>query len=223
MTWSSTAPDGTKSVKENQSILGNNTTYIETTMGNDALGTNNAGTRDHFWNVSGDNDGHHRFVKSPAFTVGGVATDPLVGTGMDGVLYLKSDGLTPSRVQGFYRNASNVYQYIPAFLTGTVNIASGAAFTNVVTVPPNCYGEIFMYKNINDKYSAQMGFFKSNATVAQAWAYTFTLDGVGSGSPTQTLKFASEPDATTLNIGARVQGGGGTAGNWNYRITYRAL
>lgn len=221
MTWSSTAPDGTKSVKQNRVILGNNNSYIETTMGNDPVGTNNAGTRDHFWDVGGDEDGHHRFIKSPAFTVGGVATDPLVGTGMDGVLYLKSDGLTPSSVEGFYRNASNVYQFIPAFKSGTVSITSSSTFESITTIPPLSYGEIFLYKSTSGRYTAQWGYFKSTATITEAWGPLVTVQGFNADNPTEVLKFANGSNATDLNVKARLRDG--TSGTWNYRLTYRAL
>lgn len=223
MTWSSVAPDGTKSVKANRAILGNNTSYIETTMGNSAIGTNNAGTRDHFWNVGSDEDGHHRFVKSPAFTVGGNPTDPVVGTGMDGVIYLKSDGLTPSRVQGFYRNASNVYQYIPAFLTGTVVV--GGSFVSVTTVPPLCYGDIFMYRaGVDGGNTACRGFFKSTATIVDSWSLLDIQDNLGQEQGRCALRFGNATNNNLLNIMATTANASAPAGNtWTYIITYRSL
>ena len=100
MPWNSTWPVGSISVKANRVVGQQNTTYIETTMGNSIVGTNTTATRDHFWNVGTNEDGRHRFIQSPKFTVGGNPADPVLGTGMDGVRYIKSDGLTPARVVG---------------------------------------------------------------------------------------------------------------------------
>ena len=53
MPWNSTSPDGTKSVKDNETPMQQNTSYIETKM---AL--------DHYWNEDATNDGHHKQVES---------------------------------------------------------------------------------------------------------------------------------------------------------------
>lgn len=116
MPWNTVAPLGTVSVKANKTILQQNTTYIETTMGNSVVGTNAVTTRDHFWNVGSDEDGRHRFIQSPAFTVGGLPVDPVVGTGMDSVAYSKlklaAEAVAQQDVQPFYRNASAVMQIL---------------------------------------------------------------------------------------------------------------
>ena len=113
MAWSSTAPLGTVSVKANKAILGDNTTYIETTMGNSVVGSNAVTTRDHFWNVDANLDGRHRFIQSPAFTVGAVPADPVIGTGMDGVFYLKTKSATEApalqKAEPFHRTAGSHY------------------------------------------------------------------------------------------------------------------
>lgn len=49
MAWQSVFPDGTKSVKDNETIGQQNTTYIETYM-----------NADHFWKSDGSKDGYHR-------------------------------------------------------------------------------------------------------------------------------------------------------------------
>src|SRR5690349_2957761 len=113
MPWNSNAPLGSVSVKANRTKLQENTTYIETTMGNTAVGINNSSVRDHFWNVGADEDGRHRFMQSPAFTEGGVDSDPVIGTGMDAVEYVK---VTNGRAERFHRNAEGIYQHVPSFL-----------------------------------------------------------------------------------------------------------
>jgi len=115
MTWSSTAPDITRSVKANGSILTENTTYTETTMGNTANDTTNTNViRDHYWNVDSTFDGRHRFINSPAYTISGNPADPVLGASMGSVTYSKTKSAveSPSNqdVQPFYRNAGGIMQ-----------------------------------------------------------------------------------------------------------------
>lgn len=78
MVWNTTWPDGTIAVGDNTLTGQANTTYVETTM-----------NVDHYWNIGGDEDGHHKFVQSPKTETGGTPSDPTVATGMDGAIYLK--------------------------------------------------------------------------------------------------------------------------------------
>ena len=125
MTWNSIWPIGTSSVRSNRVTGAQNTEYIETTMGPSVVGTNAVTTRDHFWNVDPNLDGRHRFIQSPAFTVGGLPTDPVVGTSMDGVLYTKTKTATESTVQQdvqpFFRNTSQVFQLLGIRAMGVWN------------------------------------------------------------------------------------------------------
>jgi len=222
MPWNSTWPVGSISVKANRVVGQQNTTYIETTMGNSIVGTNTTATRDHFWNVGTNEDGRHRFIQSPKFTVGGNPADPVLGTGMDGVRYIKSDGLTPARVVGFYRNAQNIFQYIPVLLTGSVVISSSSTFVDMVAVPDNSYGEIFMYNTDTDtnRFSGQTGFYKARGGVVQAYAIIYAPEGSGSGN---ALKFGNGSDVSGLNIAVRRGDISSSFTNWNYIVTYRKL
>lgn len=197
-------------------ILQQNTTYIETTMGNSVIGTNTTSTRDHFWNVGSNEDGRHRFIQSPAFTVGALPANPVIGTGMDTVLYPKT---TNGRVEWFHRNTQGIYQYIPSVLTGTVNIPSASNYTNIVAVPADVYGYIFMYTTVQGQFSCQTGFFRSGAALAEAWSNEFRAQSAGDSSC--ALKFGNGSEASGLNIRARRADASGT--NWNYIIKYRAL
>ena len=216
MPWNSTSPSGTISVKANRTPMNQNTSYIETTMGNSVVGTNAVTTRDHFWNVGSNEDGRHRFMQSPGFTVGGNPTDPVIGTGMDGVLYLKSDGLSSSRVQGYYRNASGIYQYIPSFLSGTVVINSTSTFVTVAAVPQSVYGEIFIW--LDGTRNIQQAVFMSSTTRVEAYSLREKQFGV---SDDYFVEFLNDSGATDLNIKARR--GNDASGTYNYRITYRAI
>lgn len=211
MPWNSTWPIGSVSVKANRTTGNQNTTYIETTMGNSIVGSNTVNTRDHFWNVSSTLDGHHRFIQSPAFTVGGAAADPVIGTGMDGVGYLKT---VFGRVQPFYRNAQSIFQAVPCVVSGSVTITSSSSFVNVVALPDQAYGDIFMYNNIG-QFSTVTGFFKS-ASVTEGWTL---VNRTNSGSAS-ALIFGNGGNATDLNLKARLSDG--ASGSWNYIITYRS-
>ena len=220
MPWTSVSPIGSISVKANRTTMNGNTTYIETTMGNSIVGTNTTSTRDHFWNVGSDEDGRHRFIQSPGFTVGGAATDPVVGTGMDGVMYLKEVNSDVARVEGFYRNAQGIYQFIPTFLSGSgVSITSTSTFSTIATVPSNVYGEIFMYNGtLATNISTQWGFFQSNATGVVTFAVKSILTSLTSSG--SALEFYNLLESTFDILSRRSEAP--SSANWNYRITYRA-
>jgi len=146
MPWNSTAPVGSISVKANRTILQQNTTYIETTMGTSIVGTNTVTTRDHFWNVGSDEDGRHRFMQSPAFTVGGLPVDPVVGTGMDSVMYSKlklaAEAVAQQDVQPFFRNASAVMQILGIRACAVFDAVGVIAYShNVSSVVRTATGE----------------------------------------------------------------------------------
>lgn len=217
MAWNAASPDGTISVKANRTQMNANNTYTQTTMGESIVGTNTVTTRDHFWNVGTNEDGRHRFIQSPAFTVGGSPTDPLVGTGMDGVLYLKT---TNTRAEWFHRNSSGIYQAVPSFKSGTVVVNSSSTYGIITSVPANVYGEIFMYTTALGRSSAVMGFFRSNGSTVEAWALTNLEQG--SSTAKSALKFGNGSNASGLNI-LTVSQEASSGLTWNYRITYRAL
>lgn len=218
MTWNSVWPLGTVSVKTNRTTGNQNTTYIETTMGNSIVGTNTATTRDHFWDVGANEDGRHRFINSPAFTVGAVPADPVVGTGMDAVLYLKT---TNTRAEWFQRNASAIWQVTPSVKRGTINVPGNDNYITVTNVPANVYGEILFYTTNNTEDAGQNGFFRSNATIVESWSNELRKQSGTSGG--LSLKLGNGAQVSGLNI--RVRRGGSPLGatTWNYIITYRSL
>jgi hypothetical protein len=215
MAWNSVAPLGSVSVRSNRSILGDNTTYIEKTMGNTAVANvtiNNETIRDHFWDVDPNLDGHHRFIRSIGFTVATVPTDPLIGTGMDGVNYLK---LTNGTVQNFYRNTTvdpstggdTIYQTSPMVLRGTKYLDS-LSEQNIVAIPANCYGEILMYESVptaNGIFGS--GVFYSNSTTTFTKSITngpITFNSIGTNG---------------LNISGR----SAPLNTYKYVVTYRTF
>lgn len=223
MPWNSTLPIGTLSVKANRPKIQENITYIETNMGNSPVGTNTNTTRDHFWNVGGNEDGRHRFMQSPKFTVGGVAADPLVGAGMDGVLYLRE---VLGQVQGFYRNTSGgltsgIYQYIPAYVIGTVIIAGGGSgdWVTLAAIPTGCYGEVFMFKD-SDFSICQDGIFSTSASLVRGYSSRNKHDGTSDDYFVELRNVTGNG----LNLQARRGNSGSSSdGVWHFRITYRAF
>ena len=215
MPWNSTWPVGNISVKANRTVGQQNTTYIETTMGNSIVGTNTNATRDHFWNVGANEDGRHRFINSPAFTVGGNPADPVVGAGMDAVLYLKTTNAQP---QWFNKTSGNIiYQVSPNFLQGTVVI--GSSQTNIVLVPANVYGEIWLWRTTQGSATAQNGFFRSDGTTVEAWSNYLGPEGSGASL---NLKLGNGSDASGLNLRARTADASNNQ-TWQYRVIYRAI
>lgn len=74
-TWNTTTPDGSKSVKKNETILQNNTTYIKTNM-----------AWDHYWAESATKDGYHKQV-----SMGVQSSDPtLLPSDIDGEFYIRN-------------------------------------------------------------------------------------------------------------------------------------
>lgn len=116
MPWNPVWPIGNLSVKANETPGTQNTAYIETTMGNTAVGTQDDTTRDHFWNVGSFEDGRHRYVCSPAFTIGGNPADPVIGDQMDGVSYIRfktaAESTAQQDVQPFFQNATSIMQLL---------------------------------------------------------------------------------------------------------------
>lgn len=130
MPWNSNWPFGNQSVKSNESPGLENTTYIETTMGNDIVGTNANGTQDHFWDVDAGLDGHHRFMKLPGFTVGGLPDDPIFDTNFIKAVYyvkqkLAAESTAQQDFQCFYKNSTNIMQLLGIRAMGVFN-GSGA-------------------------------------------------------------------------------------------------
>ena len=203
MTFVTTWPDGTKSVKVNETAGAANMAYIQTKQ-----------RLDHYWG-EGSVDGYHRKMDMPK----SASAPALVN---NGVLFAQdtSDLVT----QTFYTNTSATYQVTPGILTGTTGtISSKTTYSNVVAVPANVYGEIFMYQYAMGaitlgKYTAQTGFFRSNGSVVETWATGLIPEG---DSNTYNLKFGNGSKASFLTIQARRNEAISTT--WKYIVTYRDL
>jgi hypothetical protein len=219
MPWNSVFPVGNVSVAENRTTGQQNTTYIETTMGKSVVGTNTNSTRDHFWNVSSNLDGRHRFIQSPVFTDGSNPVEPVGGSGMAAVLYLGRAKQCPQWYHKVLNNEQPNYQLSPGYLEGTVLLTSSTNYNTVTSVPDNVYGEIFMWSENQGSHGAQSGFFRSDDTTVMAWSNVVGIDGEGSSL---IVKFGNGRAASGLNIKARADN---TTVNrtWTYRIIYRKI
>lgn len=201
MPWYPDAPDGTQSVQDNETILQANTTYIKTEMKDD-----------HFWDEDSDKDGRHRQVQMPK-----QGSDPMLGAKMDGVIYYKEDGTSDNRVQGFYRNESNIYQFIPAFITGTVALTT--SYATVSAVPDETYGQIWLW--IDDTSdSCVMGWFRAYGGVVHG--FTPAIFFGNSKTATREILLGNNNEVSALNLQARVTSTG-TAGDYQYRLIYWAM
>lgn len=207
MVWNSLSPDGTKSVKQNTTPMQQNTAYTETTLNND-----------HYWNIGTDEDGHHKSVQMKNFinSAVGAPADAPIATGMDACVYLRTVSASDSRIQGFFSNTNGIYQFIPAFKSGSV--AMTGSYATVTSVPAHSYGEVYMFLD-NDSDNMAMAFFKSGAATVQSYAVTTQFSG--SSTAATNLKFGNGAEASGLNIRARVQDG--SNGTYLYRIVYRGI
>lgn len=91
-TWETTAPDGSKSVKKNETILQNNTTYVKANL-----------DLDHYWDDSSTTDGYHRKI-----SMVDQVSDPSIPGSMDGLIYL----LENVSSQPHFRNADSIMQLL---------------------------------------------------------------------------------------------------------------
>src|SRR6185436_13453973 len=136
MTWSSTFPSGTVSVRANRTIGQGNTTYIENTMGNVPIGTNLNTSKDHFWNVDANLDGYHRKLNFPI-----LPSDALpANASLARVVYCVTVNNSTQLFTNGTNNIANRYQVTPGYSIGGAVV--GANYANFSgALPANVYGE----------------------------------------------------------------------------------
>lgn len=228
--WTSGLPSGSNSVRANRGPMQGNYNYMEERLGKIPVGTNPvAGNNvtDHFWAMDTTLSGHHRFMKMPKFTStnGAVLPDldaknPVLGTSIDGCMYIREVNTDVARVEGFYRNTQGVHQFIPSYVTGQV-VVPESAFVSILTLPKNVYGDILLWVNVaNPQIGVQTGFFISNETTTNGYSLLRRQSG---GVITTILDLANSTQSTTLDLKVRKTEAGGSPLTYNYRITYRAV
>ena len=174
MVWHPTSPDGTKSVKANKTILQDNTTYSETNL-----------TKDHFWNVGANEDGHHRFVQAPKYTVGGNPADPVLSAGMDSEYYAKQKTAIecPSHqdVISFIRNSNSIMEIFGIRAMAVFDAAGGILYKHNCTLARNSAG----------RYTATFSVALPSAN------YGFLGGGIANSSDTNAV-ISCEVEANTV-------------------------
>jgi len=111
--WTSVAPDGTKSVKDNNPILSGNTAYTEIEM-----------NKDHFWNIADDKNGHHKFALMPKYET--AASPPLAGA--SNLAYFAKE-IAGFDVQPFASNAGGIMQLLGIRACGVFTTTAGVINT----------------------------------------------------------------------------------------------
>lgn len=127
MVWNSTCPDGAQSVKANVAIQQQNTTYTENTLGNS---TNTS--KDHFWNIGVDEDGHHRAVQMMDYadSYTGAPASPTLASGMDLAIFARTIG---SAIEPMARNAGGILQLLGIRAYAVFNNAAGNVAQTLVS------------------------------------------------------------------------------------------
>jgi hypothetical protein len=180
-----------------------NTTYTETTLNND-----------HYWNIGTNEDGFHKRVSMKIFANSaiGAPVDAPIPPGLDGVFYLKTVAGTN---QGFYRNGSTIFQFTPAFITGTTNINTGG-YTDVVAVPNNTYGHVWMWRA--GSKDVQIGAFSAYGGACQAISAAVDVNG-NQTEVRYNVLYGNGTQVSGLNFRAKVASGA-AGGTYEYRIMY---
>lgn len=113
MPWNTTCPVGGNSVKDNNSVIQDNITYIKTTMQND-----------HYWDEDATKDGYHKKVslinQSPA---------PSLPAAMNGLIYAFVNVST----QPYFRNSADIMQLLGIRACAVFNASGTIAYSFNVT------------------------------------------------------------------------------------------
>ena len=212
MSWSSTAPDGTKSVKDNRPILGNNTIYTETTM-----------KIDHHWNESVSLDGHHNVIQQNKQDAAGVPVNPAQPVApIQGKTYVRtvSDAAgNDNSNQLFFRQDfigyPLAYQVSPVYQTGVANLTTTPS--TILSVPKNVYGTIWIWRQ--GTRNIQTATFFSDNTVVEGFSLRIKINTHGSTSST-VVDFSNGAIASALNLQAARVSGFDSDGNYNWKCFF---
>jgi hypothetical protein len=194
MVWHTTAPDGTKSVKENKSILQDNTDYIKTTM-----------NIDHFWDIDSNHDGHHKEVQ-----LLNQASNPTLLGSMNGVIFTKL--LTSGVTEAFFKNSNGrTYQFTTTAADGHSPNLNITTYSEILTVPANSYGEIFIWKN--GTKNMQFGTFMSDGSIVEGFSSLFNTTGIS-----RFTILANNTNSPGTCVDLKLKGVVNVAGSYDYRI-----
>lgn len=147
-------------------------------------------------------------------------TDPSsVPAGANSILYGKvaSDGINDF----WFYNSTVARQANWRELTGTASITT--SFSNIVAVPADTYGYIFMYASIGvEGYYIQTGAFAANNSVCNAYSVALKFES-GSGAQ-QIIRFGVPSDgASGLFIRGKNDQASKFTTTWTYKVYYRLI
>jgi hypothetical protein len=203
MAWQTDAPDGTKSVKSNNTILQDNTNYTKTTQ-----------NVDHYWDTSTNQDGHHNVVEMDQQGTSASPTEASLSTGMDGVIYCKSKSSSEAPdnqdVQLFFKNNKDVdtpgvtqimqllgIRAMGVFDSTTSNGAVTLQYSQNCTVNRDALGVYTVTFGTNvasDNYLVLGNCIRNNATAKNVGLFTM------SGSTSLALKTVSSFEFRTFSF-----------------------
>lgn len=165
---------------------------------------------DHVFNDTAQaDDGAHRKM-----TMVNLSADPVaLPAGTNGIVYSK---VVSGETQMFFYNGVRISQFTSGevLLTGTVAVTS--AFSTIVAIPANMFGEVYLYK----ARFIQVGAFVSDASVVNGYSYAEKFES-GSGA-SQILRLGFDASgASGLNLRVRNDSSSSFDGTWTYKIFYR--
>lgn len=182
MSWNTTSPDGSQSVKANKSIIQDNFTYTESKL-----------TLDHYFNDDANLDGRHRYANMPK-----QASEPSIATDCDGIYYLFDNVST----QPFYKNGDSVMQLLGIRAMGVINAAGTLAYSyNVASVTLSGtarYTATFTTALPNNNYLVLGGAIRDNSSVSSELLFNMqAATSLATVKSTTSFKFRTASDGGT--------------------------
>ncbi len=185
MTYVPNFPTNNTFINQSVGQIQSNWNFLSTSIGTD-----------HFFNVGGVTEGHHRFVQ----LVSQLAVTPAVAPGCIGVLFSRTTGTGLS--SGFYINTATNLLQIPVVLGLTINIPGAGTFTAVdftpVTTPQMGNFVFAMNGNPNNQASGTFYYDGNNVYVTQT-SIGGIFTGVG-GNGTKFITLTSTGVAANTKI-----------------------
>ena len=191
MTFVTTWPDGTKSVKVNETAGAANMAYIQTKQ-----------RLDHYWGEDAAKDGHHRKVEMPKQT-----SAPALSASMDGLMYFLDNVST----EPFYRNTGGIMQMLGiramAVFQGTAVTGDATqdysynvvATTGVQRTAKGLYEITYSTALPNTNYLVLGGAMRNDGTVTKELIfYVQAATAVATTKSTTVVKVMCKGDGGTL-------------------------
>lgn len=105
--------------------------------------------------------------------------------------------------------------------SGTVTVESGN-YSTITTLPGNCYGDVYLFRQIGNGYFISVGAFASTGTLACGYSYAQKFRSQSGTSEILRLGFDGN-GASGLQLRVINDSGGTYNGVWNYRVFFRYI